>query len=325
MTTNRQLFDVELTPTQGSRFAPTGFPDLGAALFDRPTKDGGWEQCLLVESAQSMANRLEGTLWDDGAKAPTASIEALPYVTVSDGNGTHLSSSREESHRLAGLYVRNATVDGRTVRELTVERLGLSETTPLDYPSMAAALIGLDPLALVHGVFFAGKGSSDYPGQPKFARLITGFIEAGDVRQAESGGVKRDHVSHTQKASGTDSTEGAGSIPFSRSEWTARSITASFNIDLAQLRSYALPDAASDLVLCIARLEIRLLLDGSLRLRTNCDLEVVGDDITDRDGTPLASATDLQSEVQQLAGKCHELGLFAGGVMEAVWTPKRSG
>ena len=50
----RLLLQAKLKPVQGSRFQPTGFPDLGAATFDGP--DGA--KMLLVESAQSMANRL---------------------------------------------------------------------------------------------------------------------------------------------------------------------------------------------------------------------------------------------------------------------------
>ncbi|MDD3652299.1 type I-U CRISPR-associated protein Cas7, partial [Immundisolibacter sp.] len=55
----RLLFEVPLRPLQGQRFQPTGFPGLGAATFQ--TASG---QSLLVESAQSMANRLELTVWD---------------------------------------------------------------------------------------------------------------------------------------------------------------------------------------------------------------------------------------------------------------------
>src|SRR2546421_3867302 len=66
-TAERQLFDVPLQPSLGNRFQPTGFPDIGAADFERPVRlaDGAttWLRCLLVESAQSMANRLEATAW----------------------------------------------------------------------------------------------------------------------------------------------------------------------------------------------------------------------------------------------------------------------
>jgi CRISPR-associated protein Csb1 len=53
---SRLLMTVPLKPVQGDRFQPTGFPSLGAATYQ--TSHG----CqLLVESAQSMANRLEKT------------------------------------------------------------------------------------------------------------------------------------------------------------------------------------------------------------------------------------------------------------------------
>jgi CRISPR-associated protein Csb1 len=49
----RLLLKAALKPIQGTRFQPTGFPDLGAATYDGP--DG--RKMILVESAQSMANR----------------------------------------------------------------------------------------------------------------------------------------------------------------------------------------------------------------------------------------------------------------------------
>ena len=55
----RLLFAIPLRPVQGHRFQPTGFPGLGAAQFQ--TKGG---TSLLVESAQSMANRLQRTRSD---------------------------------------------------------------------------------------------------------------------------------------------------------------------------------------------------------------------------------------------------------------------
>jgi len=43
----RLLMEANLTPLQGTRFQPTGFPDLGAATYDGP----GGNRMLLVESA----------------------------------------------------------------------------------------------------------------------------------------------------------------------------------------------------------------------------------------------------------------------------------
>lgn len=62
MNAHRTVLQVDLLPLAGTRLQPTGFPDLGAAEFE--TGDG--RKALIVESAQSMANRLEATTWDEG-------------------------------------------------------------------------------------------------------------------------------------------------------------------------------------------------------------------------------------------------------------------
>src|SRR5665811_1308645 len=86
----RLLLEADLQPIQGTRFQPTGFPDLGAATYDGP--DG--TPMLLVESAQSMANRLESVCWEedlDGGRlrlprALSSFIEA-ENVTVAASGG----------------------------------------------------------------------------------------------------------------------------------------------------------------------------------------------------------------------------------------------
>ena len=72
----RLLLQAKLKPVQGSRFQPTGFPDLGAATFDGP----GGTKMLLVESAQSMANRLESVCWDATTNDWVAALKGLPAV-----------------------------------------------------------------------------------------------------------------------------------------------------------------------------------------------------------------------------------------------------
>ena len=55
LATDRILIEARLRPVQGERFQPTGFADLGAAVYELPSGT----RMLLVESAQSIANRLE--------------------------------------------------------------------------------------------------------------------------------------------------------------------------------------------------------------------------------------------------------------------------
>lgn len=93
------LFEIPLKVRQGHRFQPTGFPDLGAAEFDTPSG-----RSLLVESAQSMANRLEAVCWDESANDLVEPLRGLSYVKVERGN-KYLTSSVTDSHHLNSPYI----------------------------------------------------------------------------------------------------------------------------------------------------------------------------------------------------------------------------
>lgn len=321
LTTTRQLFDVELVPIAGSRFQPTGFPDLGPAEFKRPVRENGsvvWHDALILESAQSMANRLEGVGWDEASEEPVATLKGLPYVRVVAGDdGRYLTSSRTEAHRLASAFVKDAALEGQDMKAVIRERLDLRDDTPLAPRQIARAVFSLDPLCLLHGVFFA-EAANVWPGQPKVPRAVTGFIEAVEVERAVSGGVKRDAVRHGlgEKVGGT--AEGYGTVPYHRVEFTAARIVASFVIDLAQIASYGLGEPATRLLEAIARWEIRALLDGGLRLRTACDLVPATDDVRDRSGEGLPPAAELEGEVRRLIGETSDL-VADDGPLEVVW------
>lgn len=321
MAPTRQLFDVALEVASGSRFQPTGFPDIGTAEFKRPLRVNGeveFVDAILVESAQSMANRLEGKGWSDATNAPDAVLDGLPYVRVVDGEGNYLTSSRTEAHRLASAFVKDSTLDDQDMKDVIRKRLALREDVPLAPREIARAVMALDPLCLIHGVFFA-ESAKVWPGQPKIARAITGFVEATRVQRAESGGVKRDHVRHSIAEGASGSSEGYGTIPFHRTEWTAAEITAFFSIDLAQIAAYGLGDAASELLIVIARWEIRSLLDDGLRLRTACDFVPVSNEIADRRDDELPDAEVLAARVRELVPECAEM-LGGGGAIDVVWS-----
>lgn len=319
-TSSRRLYKVELEPALGSRFQPTGFPDIGAAEFQRPDpKRGEPVKALIVESAQSMANRLEGQAWDPAAQRPVALLDGLPYVRVVDQNGEYVTSSRTEAHRLASPFVKQATLDGESVLEVIKDRLALADDTSLSPTQIARAVMALDPLCLMHGVFFADE---KWPGQPKIARAITGFIEAEGVVPVHSGGVKRDHVRHGN-VTGGGSKEGFGSIPYHRTEYVADSITAYFSIDLAQIRSYGLGEAATDLLDTIARWEIRSFLDSGMRLRTACDLALAdeGAPVQERSGETLPGSQELAERIAALIPQCKDL-FGDGAPLDVVWERK---
>jgi len=302
VTTQRTVLEVDLAPLAGRRFQPTGFPDLGAAEFD--TADGG--KALLVESAQSVANRLEASTWDEARVDQAEALAGLPYVRVVDQSGSFLSSSRLEAHRLASAYVMKGKVGGVDGEKWMEERLGLAVGRPLDYRAVARACFALDPVSLIHGVFFARK---NWPWQPKIARAVTGFIEAYQVVPAVNGGVKRDVVINEAKEGAT--TEGYGTVPYHRVEYTAAQITAYFTVDHAQLRSYGLSEPATALLEALADYEIGTLLDGGLRLRTACDLRVL--DVRGR----RPDAEEAAGRVAKLAAECAD---ELGPITEVVWS-----
>jgi CRISPR-associated protein Csb1 len=293
---SRILLKARLSPAVGSAFQPTGFPDLGAAEFERPTANGHLQRALLVESVQSLANHLESTGWDGPAQRPVETLAGLPYVEVRDPDGRFLTSSRLEPHRLAGAYVKNAMIDGEKIGPWMISRLGVDKGKPTEWAKVYAGIFALDPLCLVHGVFFSDPLWRDY-GNPKVRRAVTAVLEAHGARPVVSGGVKRDDVNPTVEE-GRGSTEGYGFVPFGRTEYTAEAMELDVAIDLEQIRGYGLGEQETDLLIAIALWEVRTMLDRPLRLRTACDLEL--DSVVARrpDGWELPDADELGAAIE---------------------------
>jgi CRISPR-associated protein Csb1 len=201
-----------------------------------------------------------------------------------------------EPHRLAGAYVKNGLIDGRKAGEWMVERLGVQKGEPLDWRTIYAAIFQLDPLCLIHGVFFSDPLWKDY-GNPKVRRALTAVIEAHGTRPVVSGGVKRDDVNPTV-GEGRGSKEGYGFVPFGRTEYTADTIELDVVIDLEQIRGYGLDDAQTSLLTTVALWEVRTVLDRPLRLRTACDLELQSLEVKRPDGWELPPATVISDEIQ---------------------------
>lgn len=285
----RLLVEAALTPLQGSRFQPTGFPDLGPALFD--TADG---QTLLVESAQSIANRLEATLWDGAAHDVIGQAKGLSYVRVTRKDGSYLTSSITEAHRLNSPYVLSALLD-----ELKQKTDEFSEGV-IDRAKLARVVASYDVNALLHGLFLAQSKLAG--GRLRLERALSGFIEASGVRIAASGGVKNDPVNPSGDTAG-----GFGNVPFQRDEFTAERITAFFSLDLKQIRSYGLGPAAEKLLITLALFKIQTFLEGDLRLRTACDLECKAVVVKRPTGFILPPAAELRGALPALISEAKEI------------------
>lgn len=267
-TAPRLLLEARLQPLQGTRFQPTGFPNLGAATYEGPNG----ERMLLVESAQSMANRLETVCWDKPADDWVGPLKGLPLVKVvkkSKKEGKEIEESLTntvlEAHRINSPYILEGK--DKSVLQSLKSQLAEMDEGPVDIKKLAAVLLKLDTNALIHGVFLAKSDLAG--GRLRLPRALSSFIEAEEVKEAQSGGVKNDHVNPSG-----DTGKGFGNVPFARSEFTSAKIVAYFNLDLAQIRAFGLGDAATQLLIALALFKIQTLLDSGLRLRTACDLEV---------------------------------------------------
>jgi len=289
----RLLMEAQLKPIQGTRFQPTGFPNLGAATYDGP--DG--TRMLLVESAQSMANRLETVCWDRTADDWVRPLRGLPVIKVVDKQGRSLTNTVLEAHRTNSPYILEGK-DPSVLNELKKELAGMEEG-PVDIRKLAAVLLRLDTNALLHGVFLAKSDLAG--GRLRLPRALSAFIEAEDVREAQSGGVKNDHVNPSG-----DTARGFGNVPFSRSEFSSPKISACFNLDLAQIRGYDLGDAVTRLLIELALYKIRAFLESGLRLRTACDLECVALTVTRPQGFDIPKREELESALPDLINKVAE-------------------
>ncbi len=312
----RLLMEVQLRPLQGDRFQPTGFPDLGPARYTLP--DEKRTEMLLVESTQSVANRMEIACCKEDQRTLLEELNGLPYI-ASNHNGEILTTSYLEAHRLSSPYILNK----EWARKLAAE-MQLKDDYQINNKAVMKALFKYDPGSLIHGVWL---GTKDYKaefsgGRVRLTRILSGFIEAKDVLVAENGGTKFDKNAARMTETGNAET-GYGTIPFHRTEFTAKSITAFFNLDLSLLRGYGLDEHATNLLIALSLFKVRRFLSIGLRLRTACDLDCIGDlKVTRPYGFLIPEETVLLKECKELINKCKIDGLFADPAITYIeWTP----
>jgi len=256
---------------------------------------------LLVESAQSMANRLEAVCWDEVADDWVEPLRGLPIVKVIAENDTPLTNSLLEAHRLNSPYILQSK--DKTVLDLLKKRLTTMGVGRVDLRELARVLLEFDTNALLHGVFLAKKELAG--GRLRLPRSLSSFIEPENARVAMSGGVKNDSVDPTG-----DTAKGFGNVPFSRDEWVADRIAAYFNLDLRQVRAFGLGDEVERLLVMLALFKIRRLLLEGLRLRTACDLDVTKITVTRPEAFDLPSLADLEGELPALIESVGSKDLF---------------
>ncbi len=300
--TKRLLMEAELTPIQGERFQPTGFPDIGPATYQ--LADG--TRKLLVESAQSMANRLESVIVSPDSDL-VAELQGLSYVKANLSGATDAQTNTLiEAHRLNSPYI----ITDEKFKKTFQEEASYYKGKPLDWKKIAKTVFKYDVNSLLHGLFLANLED----GRVKLPRALSGFIEASDIREVVAGGVKNNPIDPTGKIRAEKHDKDVyGNVPYQRVEFTAGHIVAFFNFDIGLIKSYKLDDHAEDLLIALGLYKIRKFFNDGLRLRTACDLRLIDGNIkiTEPPGIEMPPTSELLSLVKEKIQICKDKGFFA--------------
>jgi len=253
-----------------------------------------------------MANRLEVVSWDRVKDDWVGPLKGLPLIKVTDKADEPLTNSVLEAHRTNSPYILEG--NDTTVLDLLKSKLAGMEEGAVDIRELARVLFRYDTNALIHGVFLAKKELAR--GRLRLPRVLSAFIEADDVKEAQSGGVKNDHVRPQKGDEGQTSKEGFGNVPFSRTEFSAPKITAYFNLDLVQIRGFGLGPEVENLLIALALYKIRCFLETGLRLRTACDLDAAEPHVTRPEGFELPATEDLAAALPKLIEAVSAAGGF---------------
>ena len=312
---NKLLMEIELKPVQGDRFQPTGFPNLGAAIYETP--EG--KRNILLESPQSMANRFEKVCLKEEGPYINDELKGLSYILA------HLNvnlkdkkifdaetSSLVEAHRLNSPFI----MKNEGFKKEFADRTGYKKGKIVDWHKSAEAVFYYDVNSLIHGVFF----SNFEDGRIKFPRILSSFIEAKNVNEAESGGVKFNSFDPKGEIVVPVKDEKEknvySNVPYQRTEYSADQIKAYFNIDIELIKSYRLNEDATDLLLYLSLYKITKFLETGLRLRTACDLRIDGE-LQINSGVLLEKNSSYYLEkVQEMIERCSNDRLFAGSPKE---------
>ena len=195
-------------------------------------------------------------------------LQGLSYVRVQlEGASDAKTNSLVEAHRINSPFI----ISNKDFQKIFTEEADYAKGKPLNWQKIAGAFFKLDVNSILHGAFMANVED----GRVKIARALSGFIEAQNVLEVVSGGVKNNPIDPTGKLRAAEYDKDVYSnVPYQRKEYTAERITAYFNLDLGLLASYDLGDDAFDLLTALALFKIRRFLDNGLRLRTACDFKL---------------------------------------------------
>ncbi|MBX5494620.1 MAG: type I-U CRISPR-associated protein Cas7 [Bryobacteraceae bacterium] len=260
----RWYLRVRLNVAEGfdGRFQPTGFPNLGPALY-RAMNNGAPTDYLLVESAQSLANWMETMCLDPQNPCRyNSDCAGIPYVVVREkDNRVDWTSSLTEPHRLASDEIVGRD-DKHPFRKILRNLLQVDKDRPVYLPKVAKRLFYIDPACLLHGVFL-----EKLDGRIRFPRLLSATITAKEPQAVNAGGVMRGYV----KVAGPE-----GSIPYSIQHFASSDINLQLIFHTDTLKAWGLDEQEEKFIAAFALYKVDKLLNSFPRLRTACVLDPDG-------------------------------------------------
>ena len=251
---DRVLISAELHLANGSFFQPTGFPDIGACIYT----DGAGRRRCLVESEQSMANRLEAVCMQAPGVWRPPMADRLPVIHVKDRKNRLLATNLTEAHRVASSYVLESDIKGvksATLEKKLEEHLGIDgKTWPLDgRDRLAQAVFALDPAAILHGFqFMQWKAVGLRAARLLHARLEAALAGDGEVHYGllKVDGIEPEMSSAQKSNKGQSIASKVRYVPQMSPDLATGdpcpAIQATFEIDVLSLRERSLVPASSE-------------------------------------------------------------------------------
>ena len=179
----RRICRLQPIGGRGDKLFPPTYPgertnDPPRHVFERRRIDGREVWCVLIDSVQSQANRMEEALLAAADGEGTGEPIPMPYVTVDfrDAGLEPLEriTSLDAPHRVYDAILRDSLLDGESFMQ-SEEGKCLKSAKPAD----ASALLEISPTALVFGAWHS-QGQGGGLGA-KFPRTIVSEIVAVDT------------------------------------------------------------------------------------------------------------------------------------------------
>lgn len=308
---NRLSTQVHLVPANGSLLQAPTFKGMNAASYIDP---GTGKAVLILDTEQSMANRLESTIVlnpesPDPADALTPDLKGLPYMVSLLPDGESYAVSLLECHRMADAYfgsygatkilnkeagqqekkgkTKVAVKKEANKAEVKTSQAKSQKDVPLPEPPEGHVSFLAFWKGFLEEIGYSQFKPVDYnkvyrqlfrydPNSLLHGVWLAGLM-GGRIRVSRAMSVEmRANGFRPVELGGVkaDRCSTSNNVPYPRTRYVADDIVAYAMVDLDQIRGYRLPSAAENLLLNLSLLKLSRFFYGGIRLRTDCALDL---------------------------------------------------